>query len=420
MQIACVSRLGLDRRVEVHRPFLVQQRLRHGVGERRAVGQRRAQARSRFGAQRHPARQSVEEAPACASSPHIVRPGVEQLGCAALADDARQQRAGAHVAAGEPDSHEQERGLAARRAEPQIARQREHGARARADAVDGSDDRLRARAHRLDQVAGHSREGEQPGIVASSCRGADDVVHVAAGAEIAAGAGDDDRLDVVAYDESAEEVAQLRVRVEGQRILALGPVERDRRHLAVRNPYPQRKCVRARSREAVASCMRSSLVKCRLRVAIRRGSVVARVNGIVAFSRPSSTYRRSRSRSVPSPPSSRRSSRSCAAAIASNARRALRRQAHRLRAAIAGRSARRSTSPRATSWSVIPVTLPPVTISRRDELAHPQTLADCARAAPSDRSVAAWSRSARAGARECAARSAACRSRRRSHNRSAS
>jgi hypothetical protein len=46
--------------------------------------------------------------------------GVEQLAGAALADDARQHGAGAHVAAGQADAVEQKGGLAARRAQPHI------------------------------------------------------------------------------------------------------------------------------------------------------------------------------------------------------------------------------------------------------------------------------------------------------------
>ena len=44
---------------------------------------------------------------------------IEQLGGAALADDARQDRAGAHVAAGKADAVEQERDLGLRRADAQ-------------------------------------------------------------------------------------------------------------------------------------------------------------------------------------------------------------------------------------------------------------------------------------------------------------
>ena len=55
----------------------------------------------------------------------------------------------------------------------------------------------------------------------------DDLVHVAAGAEVAAGAGDHHRLDLAAVGQVAEEVAQLGVGVEGERVLPLGPVQGD-------------------------------------------------------------------------------------------------------------------------------------------------------------------------------------------------
>jgi hypothetical protein len=52
-------------------------------------------------------------------------------------------------------------------------------------------------------------------------------VHVASGAEVAAGAADDDRLHVIGVFQVSEQVAQLGIRIEGERILALGPVEHD-------------------------------------------------------------------------------------------------------------------------------------------------------------------------------------------------
>ena len=75
-------------------------------------------------------------------------------------------------------------------------RHRQDRAGAGADAVDRGDDRLRADAHRLDQVAGHAREHQQLGRLQPHQR-ADDLVHVAARAEVVAGAGEDDDLDVV-------------------------------------------------------------------------------------------------------------------------------------------------------------------------------------------------------------------------------
>ena len=55
----------------------------------------------------------IEEAPALAFLGAHRAAGEEQLGRAALADDARQDRARAHVAAGEADAREEERGLRA-------------------------------------------------------------------------------------------------------------------------------------------------------------------------------------------------------------------------------------------------------------------------------------------------------------------
>jgi len=61
-------------------------------------------------------------------------------------------------------------------------------------------------------------------------------VNVAAGAEVAALAGDDDGLDVVDVIERAERVAKLGIAAEGQRVFALRPVEADDPDLAVLLP----------------------------------------------------------------------------------------------------------------------------------------------------------------------------------------
>ena len=54
--------------------------------------------------------------------------------------------------------------LASRRRVAQVGRHRQNRAGAGADAVDRGDDRLRALPHRLDEIAGHAREGEESGI----------------------------------------------------------------------------------------------------------------------------------------------------------------------------------------------------------------------------------------------------------------
>ena len=194
--------------------------------------------------------------------------GEQQLRRAPLADDSRQDRAGAHVAAGQADSREQKRGLGARRAEAQVGSHGEDRAGAGANAIHRRDDGLRAGAHGLHQVAGHAREVQQARGVHAGQR-ADDLVYVAAGAEIAAGAGDDDGADVVRVAKRAEQVAQLGVGVEGQRVLALRPVQRDGADAALaaatesarRGSRPARAVARQRMRFAVQVLMRRLLCR---------------------------------------------------------------------------------------------------------------------------------------------------------------
>ena len=88
-------------------------------------------------------------------------PGEEQFRGAALADEPRQDRAGAHVAAGEADTGEEERGLGVRMGDAQIRGHGDDRAGADADALERSDDRLRTGAHRLDQIPGHPGELKQ-------------------------------------------------------------------------------------------------------------------------------------------------------------------------------------------------------------------------------------------------------------------
>jgi hypothetical protein len=80
---------------------------------------------------------------------------------------------------------------------------------------------------------------------------ADDLVHVAARAEVVAGAGEDDDLDVARVAQPLEQVAQLGVRVEGERVLALGAVQRDRGDAAAQRPLEVLPAI-ARERAPVA------------------------------------------------------------------------------------------------------------------------------------------------------------------------
>ena len=80
-----------------------------------------------------------------------------------------------------------------------------------------------------------SRPSVSP-LVAHGDERADDLVHVAAGAEVPAGAGEHDRAHVGHRRQRTKRLGELGVGVERQRILALGPVERDRRHARVDVP----------------------------------------------------------------------------------------------------------------------------------------------------------------------------------------
>src|SRR2546425_7497030 len=138
----------------------------------------------------------------------------------------RKHRAGAHVTARQPDAREEEGHFGAARAIAQVRKQGNDRAGAGARAVHGGDDRLRAVAHRLDQVSRHARELEQLGLAHLRER-PDDLVHVAAGAEIAARARHDHRPDIVRVAQGAEQIPQLAVGFEGKRVLLFRPVERE-------------------------------------------------------------------------------------------------------------------------------------------------------------------------------------------------
>src|SRR5436190_3196866 len=90
--------LGLERLLDGLAPLLVQALLRHRVCEGRAVSQ---VARHFLRARKHPLRrdQVVEIAPRQALFGAHDAPGIKELGRPAVADDPRQDRASAHVAA---------------------------------------------------------------------------------------------------------------------------------------------------------------------------------------------------------------------------------------------------------------------------------------------------------------------------------
>src|SRR6185312_4403509 len=111
-------------------------------------------------------------------------PGIKKLRRPAMADDARQQSAGTHVAAGKPNTGEQKCGLGLRRAQTDVAEQGDHRAGAHTDAVNRRDDRLRAGAHRLHKLAGHPRKLEES-LHVTAGKGPNNVVNTPAEPKLA-------------------------------------------------------------------------------------------------------------------------------------------------------------------------------------------------------------------------------------------
>src|SRR6185503_13680442 len=103
---------------------------------------------------------------------------------------------------------EEECRLATRLAETNVACHREDRAGAGAYALDRGDDRLRAGAHRPDEVAGHPREAQKP-LAIHLRQGPDDFVDVAARTEIATRAANDDDLHRIIMVEFVEGRAEL-------------------------------------------------------------------------------------------------------------------------------------------------------------------------------------------------------------------
>ena len=169
-------------------------------------------------------RDAIEEAPGLAFLGAHGTSGVKQFCRAPLTDHPRQQSAGTHVAAGQADPREKEGRLGRRCGKPQVRRQGDHGPRTDANSLDGRNDRTPAADDRLDQIAGHARKGQQALHIHLDQR-ADDLVHVAAGTEVPAVGGEDHGVHILGINEIAEGIAQLRVTLERQRILTLGPHE---------------------------------------------------------------------------------------------------------------------------------------------------------------------------------------------------
>src|SRR5262245_14245425 len=343
------DRLGLDGALDRHRPFHVEHALGHSIGERRPGG--------KFGGKLLRLRQHgvgrgepVEETPTFRLLAAKHAAGIEQFGRAARANEARQDGARPHVAAGQAHAVEEKRHLGARRSQAHVASHGQDRAGAGAYAVDGGDDRLRARAHGLDHLAGHAGEIEKLRRLHLDER-LDDLEDVAAGAEIAAGTGDDERPDGFLSGGRAEEIDDLGVAVEGERVFLVGPVERDGGDLAVdRKANVARLVLRKRQGDGVGCAHRGAP----LPIALRADALVlARSRIRVSMSSAESSASMSPIQSPFARAIARKKRRPSAVRLTSCARRSL-------------GEGRRLTSPCSSSRSTRPVTLPFDTIMRCD------------------------------------------------------
>ncbi len=195
--------------------------------------------------------QGVEEAPGQAFLRRHRAAGEQQLAGAALADHARQQGAGAHVGTGQADAREQEGGLrglrcrsACRRPAPSWRRRRRRCRRWRRCTGCGQ---LRMVLTRSPVMR-----------VNSSISG---MVILVSGPMISCTSPPEQKLPPAPVTTTAltsvaaqgvEQVAQLGIGLEGQRVLALGPVERDGAHAAVKGPGEMSRLVAGLRRRTAA------------------------------------------------------------------------------------------------------------------------------------------------------------------------
>ncbi len=161
MQIACACASASIAMLDRHRPFLRQHGLGHHVREGRTVGELAARARCASASSCSAATSLLKKPQRSPSSADMVRP-VKSSSAARPCPMTRGSMAQAPMSQpASPTRVNRNAGLRLRRAEAHIAEQRDHRTGADADAIDRGDHRLRTGMHRLDQIAGHAREGEQ-------------------------------------------------------------------------------------------------------------------------------------------------------------------------------------------------------------------------------------------------------------------
>src|SRR5262245_7913059 len=332
------ERLRLDCVIKRHRELLVEHGFRHSMREGRTACEL---LRERHGIRFEfvGGNDAIEKAPALALLRRHDASSIKKLRRAAVADDAWQQGAGAHVAASKPNTSKQKCGLGLRRPEPDVAEQGDHRPRSDAYAVNRRYDGLRAGPHRLHQLTGHPREFQKALHIAARQR-PDNVVNVAAGAEVATVRAEHDDLDVVRPRQFAERLPKFGVAFEGDRILPLGALERDHRDTVLGGPIEvfRLKAAHIHARDPPLRMRPDNPSRWRIRVSASAASN--------SDSRPSTHV-------------------SCALAMAVNSLRP-RGVSRTMMARRSSAGAWRTTILSDTSRSMMPVTLPFETIRKRD------------------------------------------------------
>ena len=151
-------------------------------------------------------------------------PGEDQLAGLGHADQARQEvrPAPVHVKAALDERLAEARGG---RGEPDVAAERDVHARAGGGAVDGGDDGLGGVAHGEEHAVAEGRDAVDHRPLGAALLGLVHGLHVAAGAEALAGAGDHDDAHVVVTACPEHGVVEVVAQRVPERVEALGPIE---------------------------------------------------------------------------------------------------------------------------------------------------------------------------------------------------
>ena len=253
MQSACACASTSSAVVDPHVPLLMQASLRRGMGERRPRGEHFCHCHGLV-QQRLRRNNSIVEPPSlCFVGAHEAST-IQQIASTSIADDSREDGAGAHVRSTQTDAGKEECDLTARRPVAEVAGHGDDRSGSSAYPIHGCDDRLWAGAHGGDESSRHPCECEElirPLCFTHAHERTNDLVNVAARAEVAARPSHHDDVDVRRLRELTEGVGQFAIRLEGERVLLVRAVQCTRRDALIDAPRKVPRPEAARHRRAV-------------------------------------------------------------------------------------------------------------------------------------------------------------------------